>query len=299
MNKILNLVIVIMIIGFSANCKTNTTGGSGGIETIAIDTDIVYYKAPEKDLMLDIYWHDNTDENFPLIVWIHGGAWRAGGKKGGGKRTAEHFLDKGFNVASVSYRLSQDAIWPAQIIDCKAAIRWLRANSDKYNIDADKIGVWGSSAGGHLVAMLGTSSEIVEWDQHGDHQEVSGKVQAVCDFYGPTNFLRMNDEPGNMDHDAADSPESMLIGAPIQENPELVQKANPITYVSGNEPPFLIVHGDSDPLVLHSQSVYLEAALKEKGIEVELITIEEGGHGGPGFREQNDKVEAFFNKNLK
>ena len=172
-------------------------------------------------------------------------------------------------------------------------------NADKYNIDPDNIGVWGSSAGGHLVALLGTSSEVTEWDQYGDHREISSAVQAVCDYYGPTDFLRMNDEPGNIDHDAPDSPESMLIGAPIQENHELVASANPITYVSGNEPPYLIIHGDSDPLVLHSQSVFLRDALMEKDIEVELITIEGGGHGGPGFREQYDKVEEFFNKILK
>jgi len=267
--------------------------------TIAIDTDIVYHKTPEKELMLDIYWHDQTDDKFPLIVWIHGGGWRAGSKEWGGKRIADVFFEKGFNIASISYRLSQDAVFPAQIIDCKAAIRWLRANADKYNIDQDNIGVWGSSAGGHLVAMLGTSSEIKEWDQYGDNQDVTSEVQAVCDFFGPTDFLRMNDEPGKIDHDAPDSPESMLIGALIQENPELVQIANPVTYVSGNEPPFLIMHGDKDSLVLHSQSIYLEKALIENGIDVEFITIEGGGHGGPGFREQNEKVEAFFNKHLK
>jgi acetyl esterase/lipase len=293
------LIILILVLKCRSGMqKEPTEKAEGSGKGIMVEKYITYYRAPEKDLKLDIYWHGGTKEALPLIIWVHGGAWMEGNKESG-KIIADEFLPRGYNVASISYRLSHDAIFPAQIIDCKAAVRWLRANADRYNIDPDRFGVWGSSAGGHLVSMLGTTSEVREWDAFGDYQGVSSEVQAVCDFYGPTDFLRMNDEPGSMDHDAPDSPESSLIGAPIQDNPELVSRANPITYINGNEPPFLIIHGDKDSLVIHSQSVYLEKALVENKIEVKLVILQGSGHGGQAFTEEFDRVEAFFNTHLK
>ena len=201
--------------------------------------DLEYAKIGDKRLLLDIYVPDTTadsDEPLPLIVWIHGGAWRAGNKK---NCPPLRFTDKGFVAASISYRLSQEAPFPAQIEDCKAAIRWLRANAVKYRIDPDRIGVWGSSAGGHLVALLGTSGDVEQLESEHQHQEQSSRVQAVCDFFGPTDFLRMDADSlpgGPIQHDAADSPESMLVGGPIQENTDKVARANPITYVSPDDP---------------------------------------------------------------
>ena len=230
----------------------------------------------------------------PIVVWIHGGAWLAGNKKNCPSRV---FLKYGFAVASINYRLSQHAIFPAQIEDCKAAIRYLRANAKKYNIDPDRIGVWGSSAGGHLVALLGTTSDIKKFDK-GDNLHVSSEVQAVCDFFGPTDFTKMCDFESSMDHDATDSPESKLVGGAIQDNKEACKRANPITYVSRNDPPFLIVHGDKDPLVPHNQSELLYDALKKVGADVKFHTVKGGGHG---FRDaQVDRmVWEFFNRHLK
>jgi acetyl esterase/lipase len=245
---------------------------------------------------LDIYLPEKVKNTkpVPIVIWIHGGAWRAGNKKNCRSRV---FLEDGFSAASINYRLSQHAIFPAQIEDCKAAIRYLRANAKKYNIDPDRMGVWGSSAGGHLVALLGTTSDFKDFDK-GPNLHISSKVQAVCDFFGPTDFTKMKDFESKMDHDAADSPESKLVGGPIQENKEACKRANPITYVSMKDPPFLIVHGDKDPLVPHNQSELLYKALKKADVDVKFHTVEGGGHG---FRDAqvNRMVREFFNRHLK
>ncbi|MHC4440844.1 MAG: alpha/beta hydrolase fold domain-containing protein, partial [Planctomycetota bacterium] len=221
-------------------------------------------------------------------------AFRAGSKK---NCRSARFLKEDYAAASINYRLSQHAIFPAQIEDCKAAIRFIRANADKYNIDQDRIGVWGSSAGGHLVAMLGTTGDINQFDK-GPNLHVSSRVQAVCVFFGPTDFTKMNDFEGRMDHDDPDSPESQLVGGPIQQNKEACKRANPITYVSKNDPPFLICHGDKDMLVPHNQSVLLNTALKDAGVSVKFHTVKGGGHG---FRdpEVDRMVKEFFDKHLK
>ena len=201
---------------------------------------------------------------------MHGGAWRGGSKE---RNPALRFLDKGYAVAGINYRLSQHALFPAQIQDCKAAIRWLRTHAPQYGCDGNRVGVWGSSAGGHLVALLGTTGDVPTFDT-GPNLTVSSRVQAVCDWFGPTDFLRMNDVLGAMDHDAADSPESRLVGGPIQENREAVVRANPISYITFDDPPFLIMHGDQDQLVPPNQSELLYHALQEAGVDDAVIVGE-------------------------
>jgi len=231
----------------------------------------------------------------PLIVWIHGGAWRAGSKD---RCPATRFLQKGYIVASINYRLSQHAIFPAQIEDCKAALRFLQANAEKYGIDPKRIGVWGSSAGGHLVALLGTTGDVKKFDK-GANLDQSSRVQAVCDYYGPTDFTLMSKFPTKMDHDSPDSPESKLVGGPVQEKKEACKAANPITYVTKDDPPFLICHGDKDPLVPHNQSVILNEALKKAGVDVKFHTVQGGGHGGWKDPQVDKMVDEFFDKHLR
>ncbi|MHC4741763.1 MAG: alpha/beta hydrolase fold domain-containing protein [Planctomycetota bacterium] len=258
--------------------------------------DIEYVPNGHERQKLDIYLPENRgEEPLPLIIWVHGGAWRAGSKQ---NCPAKRFVSKGYAVASINYRLSQHAIFPAQIEDCKAAVRYLRANATKYGFDPDRFGVWGSSAGGHLVALLGTTGEVKEFDK-GTNPQVCSRVQAVCDYFGPTDFTRMSSFRSRMDHDASDSPESKLIGGAIQENKDKCMRANPITYVSKDDPPFLIVHGDKDPLVPHNQSVILHEALQKAGVKVKFHTVPGGGHGG--FRDPaiDEMVDEFFEKTLK
>jgi acetyl esterase/lipase len=233
----------------------------------------------------------------PLIIWIHGGAWLEGSKE---NRIPSDYPADGYAVASINYRLSQHALFPAQIEDCKAAVRWLRANAEKYNIDPNRFGAWGESAGGHLAAMLGTTGDVNEFDK-GEHRGVSSRVQCVADFFGPTDFLQMDEHrlADGMVHNTADSPEARLVGGPIQENKEKAARANPITYVSKDDPPFLIVHGDADQLVPHHQSELLEAALKKAGVPVTLYTVKGEGHGGFKDPKAAELTKEFFAKHLK
>ena len=259
--------------------------------------DLAYIPNGHERQKLDLYLPGQSEgggQPMPLIVWVHGGAWLTGSKE---NCPSTRFLRQGYAAASINYRLSQHAIFPAQIKDCKAAIRFLRANAEKYNIDPDRIGVWGSSAGGHLVAMLGTTGDVKEFEK-GPNLHVSSRVRAVCDFFGPTDFTKMSDFESTMDHDASNSPESILVGGPVQENKEACRRANPITYVSKDDPPFLICHGDKDMLVPHNQSVLLNAALKKAGVSVKFHTVKGGGHG---FRdpEVDRIVREFFDKHLK
>jgi len=198
--------------------------------------------------------------------------------------------------SSINYRLSQHAIFPAQIEDCKAAVRWLRVHAPEHGIDPDRIGVWGASAGGHLVALLGTTGNVKEFDR-GKDSAVSSRVQAVCDWFGPTDFTQMSKCPGDMDHDAPDSPESQLVGGSVQENKAQARRANPITYVSKDDPPFLIMHGDKDPLVPLNQSELLADALKKAGVEVTFHVVKGAGHGFGG-RENFELVRNFFARHL-
>jgi acetyl esterase/lipase len=220
------------------------------------------------------------------------------GSKNDGVPTA--YLADGYAVASLNYRLSQHAPFPAQIEDCKAAVRWLRANAATYGLDPSRFASWGASAGGHLAAMLGTTGEVKVFDV-GENLGQSGRVQAVVDYFGPTDFLQMDAHrlPNGQIHDPADSPESQLIGGPIQQNKDKTTRANPVSYVTSDDPPFLIVHGDSDPLVPHHQSELLAAALEKAGVPVTLYTVKGGGHGGFKDPAVPAMTKEFLAKHLK
>ena len=261
--------------------------------------DLTYAQAGEYDLRLDLYLPDDVPKPYPLVVWVHGGAFRLGDKA---NPIALPLVGRGYAVASINYRLSQEAIFPAQIHDCKAAVRWLRAHADDYRFDGEHVGAWGDSAGGHLVAMLGTAGDAAELEGDLGNLDQSSRVQAVCDWYGPSDFLRMNDVPGTMDHDAPDSPESELIGAPIQENPDLATRANPITYITPDVPPFLIMHGDQDLTVLPNQSEFLYQALQKAGVASELVILPGLGHGfraAENYDALIERVANFFDQYLK
>lgn len=270
-------------------------------EGVTVHRDLIYGRAGERELPLDLYLPPDTSSPVPVVIWVHGGGWRGGSKGNGGR--ALNMTTRGFAVVDVEYRLSGEALFPAQIEDCKTAVRWVRANAKKYNLDPDRIGAWGSSAGGHLVAMMGLTHDenVFETD---DHSQYSSQVQVICNWFGPTDFLRMNDFEGRIDHDAADSPESRLIGAPIQENVEKVAAANPITYVSKNDPPMLIIHGEKDLSVPYNQSELLHAAMQKVGLDVTLYKVVNADHG---FRNatQDSQVSLvemsvqFLEKHLK
>lgn len=274
-------------------------------EGTKIERDIVYAQVGDTKLLLDLYVPPKSSGPLPVILWIHGGGWRSGSKGSGGP--ALPMVARGFALVDVGYRLSGEAIFPAQVQDCKAAVRWVRANAVTYGLDPTRIGAWGSSAGGHLVAFLGTTGDTKEFDTETNGNR-SSRVQAVCDWFGPTDFLQMDKhslEGARLVHDAANSPESLLVGGPIQQEPyrTLVIKANPITYVTKDDPPFLIMHGDKDMLVPLHQSELLYDALKKAGVDATLHIVKGAGHGLQDGEESPQKLfetaAAFFEEHLK
>jgi acetyl esterase/lipase len=257
-----------------------------------VHRDMAYVQGGDDQQKLDLYLPEKSDAPLPVIVWIHGGAWFAGDKAGG---PAIRYVGRGYAVASINYRLSQQAKFPAQIEDCKSAVRWLRAHAKEYNLNPTRVAAWGDSAGGHLVALLGTSGDVKQFDV-GDNLDQLSRVQAVVDWYGPTDFTKM----GGM-HDAPDGPEAQLIGGPVQQNKDKAAVANPITYVSKDDPPFLIMHGDKDVVVPFNQSELLLDALKSAGVEASLHPVPGAGHAAPQFDNSDNRkiVEEFLDAHLK
>ncbi len=262
--------------------------------------DLAYVPHGHTRQKLDLYQPAQADRVLPVIVWIHGGAFRTGSKEGTvhDKIPVDYCAD-GYAVASINYRLSQHAPFPAQIEDCKAAVRWLRAHADEYRLDGERFAAWGPSAGGHLASMLGAAGHAKQFDV-GENLGFSSSVQCVVDWFGPTDFLQMDAYrlPEGMQHDPADSPESELVGGSIQENPEKVQAANPVNYVTPDAPPFLIIHGDHDPLVPHQQSMLLADALAAAGVECIFYTVVGGGHGQFADPKVNQLTHKFLDEHL-
>lgn len=265
-------------------------------EGVKAELDIHYAATDNPRQRLDLYLpkSPNSDKPLPVVVFIHGGGWQNGDKRGG-IGTVGQLVETGeYAGVSVGYRLSGEAIWPAQIHDCKAAIRWLKANAKKYNLDPDRIGVTGTSAGGHLVAMLGTTGDVAQLEGSlGEHTGLSSRVACVVDQYGPTELLAMGGR-----HDDAGSPESKLIGGAIQENKDATRAASPTSYVTKDDAPFMLIHGTNDPTVPFHQSELLAAALKKVGVEALLVPVTGAGHGNFASPEVASRLKAYFDKHL-
>jgi acetyl esterase/lipase len=272
---------------------------------IRMEKDISYIPNGDEAQRLDIYVPEKAaDKPLPLIVHIHGGGWRGGSKY---PCPVAGMVLKGYAVASVEYRFSQKAVFPAQIQDCQAAIRWLRAHSKKYNFDAARVGVVGASAGGHLSALVGTSGGKKAFAPIGGNEDQSDQVQAVCDIYGPADFttvVRQAGEDKNVknifEFNSPTDPYSSLIGTKL-DDPAKSEAVSPVHYVSKDSPPFLILHGTHDALVPYAQSEQLAAALKEKGVPVWLQKLPGSGHGGPAFTKPAvvKLMHDFFDKHLQ
>jgi acetyl esterase/lipase len=273
--------------------------------------NLTYATLGPTPLRLDFYIPSGAaPQPFPVVVWIHGGGWAGGSKFPAGN--AGILTQHGFAVASIDYRLTSQAgqfgtnpvIFPAQIHDCKGAIRWLRAHAKTYNLNADRFGAWGSSAGGHLAALVGTSGNTTAIEGNvGGNLAMSSEVQAVGDYFGPTDLLNMQldvtNPPGSaFNHDDPGSPESHLIGfdqpgqgigvlRANQFNPAppfpalitLITQANPITWVDLADPPFHIAHGTVDNVVPQNQSTRLANALASEGVSHAYVPVVGGGHG--------------------
>ena len=259
--------------------------------------DVTYCTAGGVDLKMDLYYPDRISGRLPVAVYLHGGGWTAGDKeKANQNPEGKALLEQGYLLAALDYRLAPEYRFPAMIEDVKCAIRSLRAHAGGYGLDAGRIGVWGFSAGGHLAALLGTSDEIAGYDV-GQYLEQSSRVQAVVDFYGPADLrLPLTGDAYWLVRDA--------FGTNDPHAPLLVL-GSPVTWVSADDPPFLILHGDSDTLVPLRQSQELFERLQAAGVPVELVVVTNGRHDfgkddiQPSRAELVQRVVEFFNRYLK
>jgi len=297
------LLVIVATVLFTRPAAAQARPGGGGPAArvppgVTAHRDLAYVVDGHERQKLDLFVPEKSDGPLPLIIWIHGGGWQNGSKDGCPPlRTG--FTERGYAVASINYRLSGHAVFPAQIEDCKAAIRWLRAHAEDYRLDPQRFGVWGSSAGGHLAALVGTSGDVKAFDV-GPHLDQSSRVQAVCDYFGPTDFTVFVTTPGYERHATANSPEAKLLGGPVAENRDKATRASPITYVSRDDPAFLIVHGDEDRVVPINQSRLLHDALEQAGVSAHFHTIRGAGHGqGFGGPEIEPMVVGFFDRVLE
>ena len=253
-------------------------------ESFAVETtvrrDIEYATVDDHRLLLDLYLPDREGPH-PVIVWVHGGAWRAGSKK---SMPLDELVNIGYAIASIDYRLSPVAPFPAQVHDIKAAIRFLRAHTDEYGLNTKNIAIAGSSAGGHLAALVGvTNGNEYHEGKVGQHLDQSSDVAAIIDMYGPTNFLTILNQSTPHGLGVRIPALQLLLRKQPTDDPVLAKLASPVYHIDAADPPLLVIHGVQDPQVPISQSLELHCVYKNKGRSVHLHMIYDGVHGGPSF----------------
>ena len=265
--------------------------------TVELIADVEYSRPDGSPLLLDLYLPKApAAKPRPLVVWIHGGGWWTGNKSSAAGTPALRLVERGFAFASIDYRLTNVAIFPAQIEDCKTAIRFLRANASRYNIDPDHIGVWGGSAGGHLAALLGVTNDIKELDgsRYG-YSQVSSAVQAVVTLYGLHDLPALSNPGPRVAKILRD-----FLGGSVVARHDLAVTASPITYVKKGVVPFLIYHGEKDPAVPVDQSRRFYDRLRQAGVEATYHEIHGGGHDMKSYPADRyaQEITAFFEKHL-
>lgn len=259
-----------------------------GVEAIR---DVEYGVAKDVSLKLDIFRPKEAPEGLmPAVVWIHGGGWRQGDKNNASNAIAA--AKRGFFAVSINYRLSGEAAFPAAIEDCKGAVRWVRANAKAYGVDPERIGVWGSSAGGHLALLVGSADDTAGLEGKSGYARESSRVQAVCSWFGPSDFSKAGT--------VARDPVALFLGGTQEEKPEEYKRASPVTHVSKDDPPVLMVHGDQDTTVKLEQSEIMLKALRDAGVPAELIVVKNAGHSWkPAGGEPEPGTDEILEKSLK
>lgn len=266
-------------------------------------SDVVFKSVGGLDLKLDIYRPAFGQGNYPVLVNIHGGAWLSGSKTQDAFYSAKLYrklIESGIAIVSIEYRLSQQAKFPAQIQDCNDAIDFIYKNAAKYNLDKNRIALMGGSAGGHLVALVAATAGHNIKDFYGNGKKPAFKIRAVVDLFGVSDLIACRGNSGWIDHDAPNSAEAQLLGASPLKRPDIARLASPSTYIDKNTPPFLIFHGDKDPVVQYTQSVILQSHLNLAGVENKFITVPGAGHGGAEFGadEYDAEILKFLNTKL-
>lgn len=261
---------------------------------VAVERDVVFGKGGEVDLKLDLAMPKNGDGPFPAVLCIHGGGWR-GGNRQQMSASIEVFAGRGYVAVTPDYRLVPNGRFPTQIEDCKAAVRWLRANAKKYKINPDRIGAVGFSAGAHLACLLGTSDKNDGLEGSGGNPEQSSRLQAVVSFFGPTDFTVP------WEKSAEDTYLIPFLSGTRADRADTYKKASPITYATKDDPPFLFIHGTEDKLVPLAQSKFLAEKLQSVGVSATVIEVKGEGHGWKGEKlfETIKQTVEFLDERLK
>lgn len=296
MKKIFSFSLLLFIVATACDAQSNPVISAFPAGTI-LQGNIPYNNDTLQKHLLDIYFPPNAKGKLPLVILIHGGGWLSNDKYadiGYMRKTVAEIVSAGFALASIDYRFSTQAVFPAQIQDCNSAVSFLYGNADKYGFDKRRFAVMGFSAGGHLASLLGLSknNNVEKFFMPGTSKSFT--IKAVVDFYGPAELILF---PGA---DNEKSPEGLLIGAAPLARPDLAKVASPVTYVDKDDPPFLIIHGEKDDLVSPKQSRLLSSWLNVVSVQNEVIIVKDAPHFGSMFDTDDirTKVLDFLKKQL-
>lgn len=286
-----SLALTLLFFTLSTLAAAEATPTNPGAKTPGKFIDLVFKQSGEQSLMLDLYLPKPGSARAPCLVWIHGGGWGSGTKTGSPLLS---LLPSGFAVASVTYRFKDKAPFPAQIEDVKAAIRWLRAHADDYNLDVDRFGVAGYSAGGHLAALVAVTGKDSSFDV-GDNLKLSSAVKAVCVISGPTDIVAFFEGANETRRKLLEG----LLGGPLADKQKLAESASPLYYIKPGLPPFMVIHGDVDKTVPIQQAQAMISKLEKCGTPPKVIIMPQVGHDIMGSQKNFiEDIRTFFMTNL-
>ena len=295
--------VIAIFTALAANAQSGGSSAQSGDspplpEGVTVMADIPFANVEGHELALDLYKPTAAD-NPPVLVWVHGGAWRAGSRK---SVPTLALVEQGYALASTSYRLSGVASFPAQSHDIKAAIRFLRAHEADYGYDASRIGILGSSAGAHLAALVGVTNGNAELEGAvGGNLDQSSDVHAIVAYYPATNLVSILDQSTPFGLNVRVPALEGLLGGPMEESAELARLASPVFHVDADDPPLFLLHGDQDPQMPINQSHELHGVYKQHGLAAEFEVVHGSPHGGPAFYNaaRNGMVGSFLDEHLR